>query len=74
MIKGVILIIVGVVALIYVHSLRPPSGFFDVLMRIGQEREFYLNEPVYHGFMAISGFVSVLGLVLFVKAIIKGKE
>ena len=74
MTKGVILLIVGVVALIAVYSVRPPSGFGDAMMMMGQGKEFYLKEPVYLGLMAISGIISVLGLVFIVKGMNKGKD
>jgi uncharacterized membrane protein len=74
MAKGVILLIVGVVALIAVYSVRPPSGFGDAFMMMAQGRNFYLKEPVYLGLMAISGIISALGLIFIVKGMGKGKD
>jgi len=74
MTKGVILLIVGVVALIAVYSVRPPSGLGDALMLMGQGRDFFLKGPVYLGLMAISGIISVFGLVFIVKDMNKGKN
>ena len=45
--KGIVLLVVGIVGLIFVYSLRPPSGFGDALMMAVQGRNFYLKEPVY---------------------------
>ncbi len=74
MVTGGILLIVGVVGLIGVYSVRPPSGLGDALMMLGQGRDFYLIEPVFFGLMAISGVISVLGLAMVVKEMGKRKE
>ncbi len=44
---GVVLIIVGVIALALVHSMRLPSGFGDALMMMGQGRQNFIKEPFY---------------------------
>ena len=71
--KGIILLVVGIIGLIVVYSLRPPSGFGDALMMMGQGRNFYLKEPVYLMLMALSGVISLFGVINIVKASSKQK-
>lgn len=66
--KGIVLVVVGILGLIFVYSLRPPSGFGEALMMLGQGREFYLREPVYLTLMALFGVILVFGVVGIVKA------
>ena len=35
---GIVLLVFGVIGLVAVYSMRPPSGFGDALMMIGQGR------------------------------------
>ncbi len=65
--KGIILIISGVVGVCIVYSFRPPSGFGDAIMMLGNGRNYYLKEPVYLGLMAVSVIASVIGLTLILK-------
>jgi len=65
--KGIFLIIIGVVGVCVVYSFRPPSGFGDAIMMLGNGRDYYLKDPVYLGLMAISVVVSVIGLTLIFK-------
>lgn len=74
MTRGVILLIAGVVGLVTVYSMRPPSGLGDAFMMMGQGRQTYLKEPVYFGLMAISGIIAILGIVSIVKDKDKEKE
>ncbi len=59
---------VGVVGLIAGWSLRPPSGFGDAVMMMGQGRDFFLKEPVFLGVMAVSGLLAVFGLADLLKS------
>ena len=68
MTKGIILLAVGIIALISVYSVRPPSGFGDAIMMMGQGKSFFLKEPVYLVLMAISGFILLFGVIHIVKA------
>jgi len=68
LLKGVFLLIIGVIAMFAVYSFRPPSGFGDAMMMMGSGRNYYLKEPIYLGLMAISVICSVLGLVLTIKS------
>ncbi len=72
--KGVIMLSIGVVALIAVYTMRPPSGLGDAIMMMGQGRQTYLKEPVYFGLMAISGIIAILGIVSIMKDMNKGKD
>lgn len=71
--KGILLLVLGVLGLIFVYSLRPPSGFGDALMMMGQGRDFYLKEPIYLALMALSGGVSLFGIINIFKAMNKEK-
>jgi hypothetical protein len=73
MTKGLIFLIGGIAALIGVYSLRPPSGFGDAMMMMGQGRSFFLKEPIYLGLMAISGIMSLFGLVFIGQSITNKK-
>ncbi|MFC1888890.1 hypothetical protein ACFL4G_03950 [Thermodesulfobacteriota bacterium] len=72
--KGIGLLIVGVLGLIGVYSIRPPSGFGEALLMVGQGKDFYLKEPLYLILMAISGLITVFGLILTVKGLDKTKD
>jgi hypothetical protein len=61
---GVVLIIIGLIALASVHSMRPPAGFGDALTMIGQGRNTFIKEPFYQIFMGLSGLISLLGVLL----------
>lgn len=71
--KGIILLVIGGIGLIFVYSLRPPSGFGDALMMMGQGKEFFLKEPVYLTLMALSGIISLFGVIYIVKGMSKEK-
>ena len=71
--KGIILLVIGGIGLIFVYSLRPPSGFGDALMMMGQGKEFFLKEPVYITLMALSGIISLFGVIYIVKGMSKEK-
>ena len=68
MLKGALLLIIGVIAIFVVYSFRPPSGFGDAMMMIGSGRNYCLKEPVYLGLMAIAVISSVFGLILVIKS------
>lgn len=57
----------GVIGLIVGWSLRPPSGFGDAMMMMGQGRDFFLKEPIFLGVMAVSGLIAVFGLADMLK-------
>ena len=69
--KGIFLLIVGIAALIFVYSFRPPSGLGDAFMMMGQGRDAFLKEPAYLGLMAISSIVSLFGVIFIVKGMKK---
>ena len=65
--KGVFLIVLGIIAVIAVYSVRPPSGFAESLFMAGQGKEFYLKEPVYYGLMVLSAAIGIFGVFLVSK-------
>ena len=66
--KSLIRLVVGIMGLIFVYSKRPPSGFGDALMMMGQGRDSYIKEPVYLILMALFGFITLFGVMDIVKA------
>ncbi len=65
---GIVMLIVGIIGLVGVYSIRPPSGFGEALMMMGQGRQFFIREPLYQILMAVSAIVSVLGVLKIIKA------
>jgi len=59
--KGVVLAVVGVIALAIVYSMRPPSGFGDAVLMMTQGRNSYIKEPLYQILFGISALVSGYG-------------
>lgn len=66
---GVILIVAGLMGLVVVYSMRPPSGFGEAMSMLARGRQYYLREGPYYFFMLISGLVSLAGLILLVQAV-----
>jgi len=71
---GVILLVVGVIGLVAVYSMRPPSSFGDAIMILGQGRKFFIKEPLYQIFMSIFGLLSVFGIIKIVRAMNSDKN
>jgi hypothetical protein len=44
---GAIQTVVGILGLAVVYSVRPPSGFGEALMMLGQGKHQYIKEPLY---------------------------
>jgi hypothetical protein len=63
---GIVLLLAGVVVLIAVHSMRPPSGFGEALMMMGQGRQSFIPEPLYQILMGGGGILALWGLVKIV--------
>jgi hypothetical protein len=61
---GVVLIVVGVVGLAAVYGMRPPSGFGEAIMMMGQGRENSVGEPYYQILLALFGLVTLFGVFL----------
>ena len=62
--KGVVVVIVDVVAIASIYRMRPPSGFGDALMMMGQGKNFFIKEPLYQILLSLSGLSLVYGLFL----------
>ncbi|MEQ1574333.1 MAG: hypothetical protein ABMA15_04845 [Vicinamibacterales bacterium] len=63
---GTCLTIVGLVCLAGVHAMRPPSGFMEALMMLGQGKQTFIREPLYQILLAGSALMSLGGIVLIV--------
>ena len=63
-----LMIAIGIIGLVFVYSLRPPSGFGDVFVRASQGQDFFLKEPVYY--LGLIGFaiLTAFGLLKAVRA------
>lgn len=57
---GIVLLVIGVLVLVAVYSMRPPSGFGEALMMMGQGRKVFIKEPLYQILMAIGAGISLL--------------
>ena len=42
---GIVMLVVGIIGLVGVYSMRPPSGFGEALMMMGQGRQFFIRAP-----------------------------
>lgn len=67
-ISGMVMLIIGVIGIAIVYSMRPPSGFSEALMMLGQGRQFFIKEPLYQILLAVSGLVAFFGLLRVIKA------
>lgn len=65
---GVILLIVGILGLVVVYSMRPPSGFGEALMMLGEGRQYYIKEPWYQLLLIVSFVISGFGAYRIFKA------
>jgi multisubunit Na+/H+ antiporter MnhB subunit len=61
--QGAILLIIGIIVLVAVYSMRPPSGFGESFMNMWQGKQFYIKEPFYQILLAVGGIISVLGFI-----------
>ena len=52
---GAILLTLGVIALVVVYSMRPPSGFMDAFSMMVQGRQTFIRPPLYQVLLALSG-------------------
>jgi hypothetical protein len=44
---GLVVLLIGVIGLVVVYSLRPPSGVGEALVMLSQGRESFIKEPLY---------------------------
>ena len=70
---GIVMLVIGVIGLVGVYSVRPPSGFGDAIMMMGQGRGC-IRDPFYQIFMAVFGLISFFGVLKIVKDQKEGKE
>ena len=64
---GIVMLVVGVIGLVGVYSMRPPSGFGDAIMMMGQGRQHFIREPLYNILLAVFGIISFFGVLKIVK-------
>jgi len=62
--KGVAIVVVAVIAIACIYGMRPPSGFGDAIMMMGQGKSTYIKEPLYQILLSISGLGLFYGLYL----------
>lgn len=65
---GIVLLLVGAVGAIVVYSFRPPAGFGEALMMLGQGRDFVIADPYYGIFMLFFVLLGVWGFVKLIRA------
>ena len=65
---GIVLLLTGVVGALVVYAFRPPSGFGEALMMLGQGREFVISDPYYGIFMLLFVLTGVWGFVKLIRA------
>lgn len=71
---GIVMIAVGIIGLVGVHYMRPPSGFGDAMMMMGQGRQGFIREPFYQIYLAGFGITSFFGVLKIVKGQKESKE
>ncbi len=61
---GTLLLLAGIIALVMVHSMRPPSGIMDAFAMMAQGRQTFIKEPFYQILLALAGIVTFFGALL----------
>jgi hypothetical protein len=64
---GTVMLVIGIIGVVGVYSMRPPSGFGEALMMMGQGRQFFIREPLYQILLAVSALVAVFGFLKIMK-------
>lgn len=67
-IGGMAMLVIGVIGLAIVYSMRPPSGFGEAIMMMGQGKQYFIREPLYYILLAVSGLVAFFGVLKLIKA------
>lgn len=60
---GTILLVIGIIMLVAVYSMRPPSGFGEAFTMMWQGRQNFIREPFYQILLAVGGIISVYGII-----------
>lgn len=71
---GIVMLVVGVLGLIIVYSMRPPSGIGDALNMLAQGKQNFIKEPYYEILMVVSAVVAVFGVVKIVQGQKRGAD
>ena len=71
---GIVMLVIGVIGLVSVYSMRPPSWFGDAIMMMGQGRQGFIREPFYQIYLAVFGIISFFGVLKIVKGQKESKE
>lgn len=64
---GTVMLVIGIIGLVAVYSMRPPSGFGEAIMMMGQGRQSFIREPLYQILLAASAIVAVFGFLRIIK-------
>jgi hypothetical protein len=64
---GTVMLVIGIIGLVGVYSMRPPSGFGEAIMMMGQGRQSFIMEPLYQILLAASAIVAVFGFLKIMK-------
>lgn len=64
---GMVMLVIGIIGLVAVYSMRPPSGFGEAIMMMGQGRQSFIREPLYQILLAVSAIVAVFGFLKIMK-------
>jgi hypothetical protein len=67
--SATILLAVGVLGLVFVHSMRPPDGVLDALGMLAGGRQQYMKPPLYQLLMALCGFAALAGGIVVLRRI-----
>jgi hypothetical protein len=65
---GVILLLVGVLGMVVVYSMRPPSGFGEAFMMLSRGKQNFIADPYYGILMVLCVLSGVWGVVKLIKA------
>lgn len=63
-----LMVAIGIMGLVFVYSLRPPSGFGDAFVRASQGQNFFFKEPVYYLGLIVFAILTAFGLIKAIRA------
>lgn len=70
---GTLLLLAGVIGLVLVYSMRPPSGIMDAFSMMAQGRQTFIKEPFYQVLIALAGIVTFFGALLVYLGLSQGR-
>jgi cell division protein FtsW (lipid II flippase) len=63
------LLLIGIIGLVSVYSMRPPSGLMDALSMMSENRQHFIKRPLYQIFLGIFGLMGVTGGVTLLRRV-----